>query len=221
MRALGGIVAPMMLWLVMGALTAAGALCYAELSTRFPQAGGTYVFLRHGFGRRTAFAYGWMAMLVMDPGLTAALAIGTAKYLLAAAGAASRFEVPVAIAVIVVLAAVALRGLASGAVLLRWSAMIKLGMVALLVVAGIAKAVGGATPMPAVATSAVSMPALAGAVVAAGHLQIGRGHRGGSTTGPDGAEHEEQTDQAMEYTHIHSFEIGINAPPSRAARALP
>ena len=167
MRALGGIVAPMMLWLVMGALTAAGALCYAELSTRFPQAGGTYVFLRHGFGRRTAFAYGWMAMLVMDPGLTAALAIGTAKYLLAAAGAASRLEVPVAIAVIVMCAAVALRGLASGAVLLRWSAMIKLGMVALLVVTGIAKAVGGATPMPAVAAPAVSMPALAGAVVAA------------------------------------------------------
>jgi len=167
MRALGGIVAPMILWLVMGALTAAGALCYAELSTRFPQTGGTYVFLREGFGRRTAFAYGWMAMLVMDPGLTAALAIGTSKYLLAAAGISSRFEVPVAIAAIVVLAAIALRGLASGAVLLRWSAMIKLGMVALLVVAGVAKALGGATPMPHVAASAVSLPALAGAVVSA------------------------------------------------------
>jgi hypothetical protein len=31
---------------------------------------------------RSAFVYGWMALLVMDPGLTAALGIGLAKYLL-------------------------------------------------------------------------------------------------------------------------------------------
>ncbi len=167
MRALGGIVAPMILWLVMGALTAAGALCYAELSTRFTKTGGTYIFLREGFGRRTAFAYGWMAMLVMDPGLTAALAIGTAKYLLAALSVSSRFEVPVAILAIVLLAATALRGLASGATLLRWSAIIKMGMVGLLVAAGVIKALTGATPAPSVAASAISMPALAGAVVSA------------------------------------------------------
>ena len=72
-------------WAVMGMLSAAGALCYAELATRFPQAGGGYVFLREAFGPRVAFVYGWMALLVMDPGLTAALAIGLAQYLLAAA----------------------------------------------------------------------------------------------------------------------------------------
>ena len=36
----------------MGALSIAGALCYAELTTRFPKAGGGYVFLREAFGPR-------------------------------------------------------------------------------------------------------------------------------------------------------------------------
>lgn len=40
MRTLGGVWAPLVMWLAMGTLTTAGALCYAELATRFPRAGG-------------------------------------------------------------------------------------------------------------------------------------------------------------------------------------
>ena len=111
MRTLGGVWAPIAMWLAMGMMTAAGALCYAELATRFPRAGGAYVFLREGFGRRTAFVYGWMAMLVMDPGITAALGIGLAQYLLATIGASSRYAPVLAIACIVAFGVVANRGL--------------------------------------------------------------------------------------------------------------
>ena len=83
MRTLGSPWAALAMWAVMGTLSAAGALCYAELSTRFPKAGGSYVYLREAFGPASAFVYGWMALLVMDPGLTAALGIGFAQYLLA------------------------------------------------------------------------------------------------------------------------------------------
>ena len=79
MRTLGSPWAALAMWGVMGTLSAAGALCYAELSTRFPKAGGSYVYLREAFGPRCAFVYGWMALLVMDPGLTAALGIGFAQ----------------------------------------------------------------------------------------------------------------------------------------------
>src|SRR6204780_4365876 len=48
-------------WCGMALITMAGALCFTELAVRFPQAGGEYVYLRHGFGRRIAFLYGWMA----------------------------------------------------------------------------------------------------------------------------------------------------------------
>ena len=64
----------------MGGMALCGALCYAELAARFPEAGGGYVYLREAYGKPVAFLYGWMALLVMDPGLTAALAVGLASY---------------------------------------------------------------------------------------------------------------------------------------------
>jgi APA family basic amino acid/polyamine antiporter len=67
-------------WIFVGLLTLAGALCYGELAARFPEAGGSYVFLREAFGKRVAFLYGWMVLLVLDPGLTAIFAVGLAAY---------------------------------------------------------------------------------------------------------------------------------------------
>src|SRR5215218_10317360 len=59
------------LWLVCGALVLAGALTFGELASRFPMAGGPYVYLREGWGEQAAFLYGWQSLLVMDPGGTA------------------------------------------------------------------------------------------------------------------------------------------------------
>src|SRR5271156_525764 len=67
-------------WLLMGAMTMAGALCLGELAARYPEAGGIYVYLREAYGERIGFLYGWMSMLVMDPGVSAALAVGMATY---------------------------------------------------------------------------------------------------------------------------------------------
>ena len=57
-------------------MTLSGALCYGELAGRFPSAGGAYVYLKESYGRRTAFLFGWMCLLVMDPAMTASLATG-------------------------------------------------------------------------------------------------------------------------------------------------
>jgi APA family basic amino acid/polyamine antiporter len=73
-------------WCGMALLTLAGALCFTELAVRFPQAGGEYVYLRHGFGRRVAFLYGWMAAVVMYPGVAAALCMGLIPYVQSLAG---------------------------------------------------------------------------------------------------------------------------------------
>ena len=79
-KALGSPMWLLLVWLGVGAMTLSGALSYGELAGRFPQAGGGYVYLKEAFGRRTAFLYGWMCLLVMDPGLTASLATGSAAY---------------------------------------------------------------------------------------------------------------------------------------------
>jgi APA family basic amino acid/polyamine antiporter len=70
-----------LVWCAMGLMTVCGALCYSELAMRFPEAGGTYVYLRQGFGERTAFLFGWMCAAVLDPGLAAALAVGATSYI--------------------------------------------------------------------------------------------------------------------------------------------
>src|SRR6185503_16464975 len=80
-RALGSPFWLLVVWLVMGALALMGALCYGELAARLPEAGGGYVYLRRAYGPAVAFLYGWKCLLVMDPGITAALAVGLASYL--------------------------------------------------------------------------------------------------------------------------------------------
>jgi len=75
-RSLGSPALLAAVWCGMAIVTLAGALCFTELAVRFPQAGGEYVYLRHGFGRRVAFLYGWMAAVVMYPGVAAALCVG-------------------------------------------------------------------------------------------------------------------------------------------------
>ncbi len=51
------------LWLLGGALSLAGALCYVELGTLLPRAGGEYAFLREAFGPLTGFLSGWACFL--------------------------------------------------------------------------------------------------------------------------------------------------------------
>jgi APA family basic amino acid/polyamine antiporter len=68
-------------WCGMALMTLAGALCFTELAVRNPYDGGEYLYLRRGFGRRVAFLYGWMAAVVMYPGVAAALCVGTVPYL--------------------------------------------------------------------------------------------------------------------------------------------
>jgi basic amino acid/polyamine antiporter, APA family len=181
MRTLGSLWAALAVWGVMGVLTAAGALCYAELSTRFPRAGGAYIFLREAFGARSAFVYGWMALLVLDPGLAAALGIGLAQYLLVALGRPADPLVPVAIACIILFGALTLIGVNVSARVMRWTAAAKLGIVAALVLAGLVRGAGNlqAGAWSGFGSSSIGPEALAASTIAAffafgGWWELGR-----------------------------------------------
>jgi APA family basic amino acid/polyamine antiporter len=126
----------LIVWLLMGGMALCGALCYGELAARFPEAGGGYVYLREAFGKPIAFLYGWMALLVMDPGLTAALAVGLASYVgyifkLSPAGLKT-----IAIGSIVFVALVNIRGVRFGGSLIRWLTILKLGLLAFVIIGG-------------------------------------------------------------------------------------
>ena len=79
-RTMASPVGVMLVWASLGVMALSGALCYGALAARYPRAGGGYVFLREAYGSRLAFLYGWKCLLIMDPGITAALATGFASY---------------------------------------------------------------------------------------------------------------------------------------------
>jgi APA family basic amino acid/polyamine antiporter len=112
------------LWTVFGLLVLFGAFSFGELASRLPHAGGPYVFLREAWGPRVAFLYGWQCLLVMDPGVTAALAAGLAEYLPVMWPAAAPYATWWAIAAIWMLAGINVSGI-------NVSARVMTGMTAL------------------------------------------------------------------------------------------
>jgi APA family basic amino acid/polyamine antiporter len=158
-------------WLVMGAMALSGALCYGALATRFPEAGGGYAYLREAWGPRLAFLYGWQCLLVMDPGLTAALSMGVAAYVSALSPLTAGTQKGLAITCVLVLAGANAVGLRVGDGILRLVTVLKLGALASLVLWGFVSGAGSFSHfVPLVAQRAGSaplLPALAGATVAA------------------------------------------------------
>src|SRR5258707_1681492 len=71
----------LLVWIVGGVLSLLGALTYAELAAQNPEAGGLYCYIRDGFGRLSAFLYGWCLFLVIASGSVAALARAFSEYL--------------------------------------------------------------------------------------------------------------------------------------------
>jgi basic amino acid/polyamine antiporter, APA family len=71
----------LLVWLVGGLLTLAGALTYAELGVLFPSAGGIYDFLKEAYGPLWGFLYGWASFFVIMSGGIAALSVGFGEYL--------------------------------------------------------------------------------------------------------------------------------------------
>ena len=68
------------IWAVGGLLSIGGALCYAELASAFPSAGGDYHFLARAFGRRLGFLYAWARLSVIQTGSMALLAFVFGDY---------------------------------------------------------------------------------------------------------------------------------------------
>src|SRR2546422_3378286 len=170
-RSLGSPFWLLIVWLMMGVMALSGALCYGELAARAPQAGGGYVYLRHAYGPGVAFLYGWKCLLVMDPGITAALAVGLAGYVGYALGVAGVSLKIIAIGAILTLAAVNVIGLRFGSRVMQWLTALNLGSLGLIAVLALALRAGSwSNFVPLVAQRAGSDPlpgALAPALVGA------------------------------------------------------
>ncbi|HEX7957793.1 MAG TPA: amino acid permease, partial [Pyrinomonadaceae bacterium] len=157
----------LVVWLLSGAMALSGALCYGELAARFPAAGGGYVYLREAYGPAPAFLYGWMALLVVDPGLTAALAVGGASYVGYAAGLPPAGVKALAVASVLLLAAVNASGVRLGGSVVRWLTVVKLALLALILLWGFGLGLGEWSHFRPFAERRAGSPPLAGALAGA------------------------------------------------------
>lgn len=71
----------LLIWVLAGFVTIAGALSYTELATLFPEDGGQMVFIQKSWGNIWAFAYGICVVFVIQTGVIAAVATAFALYL--------------------------------------------------------------------------------------------------------------------------------------------
>ena len=71
----------LLVWVLAGLLSLAGALTYAELLAMMPRAAGEYGIVRDAYGRPAGFIYGWTQFLIARTASAAALAVGFAIFL--------------------------------------------------------------------------------------------------------------------------------------------
>ena len=123
-------------WLVGGVLALIGAFIYAELSSRRPQAGGQYVYLREAFHPAVAFLYGWALLLVIQTGGMAVCAIIFARYVAQLGGFAAG-ESAIAAAAVALLTLVNCLGVAAGTRVQSALMLLKVAAISALVFCGL------------------------------------------------------------------------------------
>ncbi len=106
-------------WIAGGLIALAGAFVFAELSTVMPRVGGQYAFFREAFHPLVAFLHGWSLMLIIESGATAAVAVAFAQYVARLAGLDASRVVPMAVAILLGLAAFHALGIKPGAVVIN------------------------------------------------------------------------------------------------------
>jgi amino acid transporter len=140
-----------MVWIAGGVFSIIGALCYAELATAFPSAGGEYHFLQRAFGRSLAFLYGWARMTVIVAGSIAVFAYLFGDYLSRVINLGPHSSAIWAALVVVVLTAVNYRGIREGKATQNVFTVLEVGGLVLIIVAGLFFAAPPAAAVPAVA----------------------------------------------------------------------
>ncbi len=72
----------LLLWFIGGLFALGGAMIYGELGSRFPHAGGDYVYLREAYGPLIAFLSGWTSFTIGFGAAVAASSITFSAYAL-------------------------------------------------------------------------------------------------------------------------------------------
>ena len=137
-------------WVGGALLSLVGALCYAEMATAFPHAGGDYHFLRRAYGRDLSFFFGWARVTVILTGSIALLSYVCGDYLTRVVSLGPYSSAIYAVLVVVALTAINLVGLRESARAQNILTIVEVGGLVLVVIAGfVAQAPAAAAPAAA------------------------------------------------------------------------
>jgi amino acid transporter len=129
--------AVLLAWAAGGVVALAGALCYAELATAYPSAGGEYHFLRRAYGGRLAFFLAWGRLAVIQTGSIALLAFVFGDYATRVLPLGQQSAAKYAALVVLALTAINVAGVRQGAVTQKWLTMLEVSGIALVVAVGL------------------------------------------------------------------------------------
>ena len=155
----------LVVWVIGSVLALLGALTFGELGAMLPDAGGSYVYVREGFGALPAFLLGWTLFLAINTGSTATLAVAFANYLGELVPLGPLAYKVASVAMIAVVTAVNIRGVRHAATVQNWSTALKVGAIFALAIAGFVLGDGLHRPDTKVFTTPITVASLSAAGV--------------------------------------------------------
>jgi amino acid transporter len=143
-------------WVLGGVISLAGALCYAELATTYPHAGGDYHFLARAFGKPASFLYAWAKATVINTGSIALLAFVFGDYMSKVVSLGAHSTAIWAVGIVVALTLINLIGLNAASWVQTCLTMIEVTGLLCVAVAGFVLS-GDAPASPAMFSSSPSL----------------------------------------------------------------
>lgn len=85
----------LIIWVLCGALSTIGALCYAELGTIIPKSGGEFPYLYDTYGPALGFLFAWVSILLIRPSSVSIISLTFAEYFVQPFYASGECDAPV------------------------------------------------------------------------------------------------------------------------------
>ena len=126
----------LVVWVAGALISVIGALCYAELCSAYPHAGGDYHFLHRAFGRQVSFLYGWARATVINPGAIALLAFVFGDYFSQVVPLGAYSSAIWALSIVVLLTLVNVIGIRASSKIQTWLVVLEVIGLLAVVVAG-------------------------------------------------------------------------------------
>jgi len=121
-------------WVIMALVSIYISMCFAELTSMYPKAGGVYEFCKNAYGRFTSFIIGWSTLIAGNITI-AMLVVGAIQYLLPYD--LPHIKIPIALFFVFLFNFIAYRGMKTSAVMLIAFSIITLTAIFGLVIPGI------------------------------------------------------------------------------------